>query len=183
MKTLRFYILALISSLTLISCNDDDEFYNAVYIDSPGLATIEVPAGGYAVNDNFDFSIAFSRFVTEPGQTTPLDVYKTSEASSFGFNYYLEKKTGTDTWTTVFANEDEYRVGEVVYFPGTQTYEFDESYLLTSAGEYRFRLGSNAYDLKKTDLISRNPSNKTMVIITTSANNTNSEGYYHFTVN
>lgn len=183
MKTLRLYILGLISALALVSCNDDDEFYNAVYVESPGLVSIEIPAEGYAVNDNFNFSIDFSRYITEPGQTTPLDLYKTTEAPSFGFNYYLQKKTGNNTWTTVFANDEEYRVGEIIYFTGSQTYEFDESYPLTSAGDYRFRLGTNAYDLKKTDLISRNPNNKTLVIITTSANNIDSEGFHYFTVN
>lgn len=183
MKTLRLYILLLISSLALVSCNDDDEFYNTVYVDSPGLVAIEIPAGGYVVNDSFNFSVDFSRYITEPGQSTPLDLYKTSEAPSFGFNYYLQKKTGTDTWTTVFENEEEYRVGEIAYFPGSQTYEFDASYTLTAAGDYRFRLGPNAYDLKKTDLISRNPNNKTLVIITTSANNIDNEGFHYFTVN
>lgn len=181
MKTLRLYILGLISSLALISCNDDDEFYNAVYVNSPDLIKINVPAGGYTAGDNLEFSIDFSRYIMEPGYTTPLDVYKTSGATSFGFAYYLERNDG-GTWKTVFPNEDEFRIGDVLYVPATETYEFDEAYPLDEPGEYRFRLEYNDGNILKTNLVSRNQENKTMVSIITNADHIDSQGYYYFTV-
>ena len=183
MKTFKLYILLLLSSLALVSCNDDDEFYNIAYLNKPDLVAIDIPLAGYNVNDNLTFHIDFSRYQTEGNHATPLDLYKTTGAESFGFNYYLEKKTGTNTWTTVFSNEDEYRVGEVEYMPLTETYEFDEALPLTSAGEYRFRLGISDFGYTKTELISRNKPKQTAVKITTNANGIDSQGYYHFIVN
>ncbi|WP_313807373.1 hypothetical protein [Flavobacterium sp.] len=182
MKKIHFFILALFASITLVSCNDDDEFYNSVYLDIPELVKIEVPGGGYAVNDNLNFSIDFSRYLAEPGQTTPLDLFKTSGATSFGFAYYLERKDGS-VWKTVFPNQDEFRIGDIVYVSATETYEFDESYPLAVAGEYRFRLEPYDGNKLKTNLVSRNDENKTLISIITSADNIDSEGYYYFDVN
>lgn len=182
MKTIKLYIIATLGILSLVSCKNDDEFYNAVYLSVPDLITIDTPAG-YTVGENVSFHTDFSRYLQEDGLTTPLDIYKTSEAPSFGFAYRLEKETAPDVWTSVLLNEDEYTVAEAVYQSGTMTYKCDESIQLTSTGEYRLSFGESYTGIKSTDLISRNPSNKTAVRITTNANNLDAEGYYYFTVN
>lgn len=182
MKTIKLYTIAILGILSLVSCKNDDEFYNSVYISVPDLITIDTP-GSYAIGDNVAFHTDFSRYQEENGLTTQLDIYKTSQAESFGFAYRLEKETAPDVWTSVLLNEDEYSVAEAVYQSGTMTYKCDKSIALTSAGEYRLSFGESYTGNQSTDLISRNPSNKTSVRITTNANNLDSQGYYYFTVN
>jgi len=182
MKNIKLYILAVLGILSLVSCKTDDEFYNAVYITVPDLITIDTPAS-YAVGDNLSFHTDFSRYQQEDGMTTLLDIYKTSEANSFGFAYRLEKETAPDVWTSVLLNEDEYSVADAIYQSGTMTYKCDKSIPLTSAGEYRLSFGESYTGIQSTDLISRNPTNKTAVRITTNANNLDTQGYYYFTVN
>lgn len=182
MKTIKLYIITVLGILSLVSCKNDDEFYNAVYLSVPNLITIDVPAN-YVVGDNISFHTDFSRYLAEDGLTTPLDIYKTSQAESFGFAYRLEKKTATNVWTSVLSNEDEYSVAEAVYQSGTMTYKYDKSIPLTSAGEYRLSFGESYTGAQSTDLISRNPTNKTAVRITTNANNLDTQGYYYFSVN
>lgn len=182
MKTIKLYLIAVLGILSLVSCKNDDEFYNAVYISVPNLITIDTP-GSYAVGDNVAFHTDFSRYQDENGLSTQLDIYKTSQAESFGFAYRLEKETAPDVWTSVLLNEDEYSVAEAVYQSGTMTYKCDKAIALTSAGEYRLSFGESYTGNQSTDLISRNPSNKTSVRITTNANSLDAQGYYYFTVN
>lgn len=182
MKTIKLYIIAVLGILSLVSCKNDDEFYNAVYISVPDLITIDTPAS-YTVGDNLTFHTDFSRYQNENGLTTQLDIYKTSQAESFGFAYRLEKETAPNVWTSVLLNEDEYSVAEAVYQSGTMTYKCDKAIALPSAGEYRLSFGESYTGNQSTDLISRNPSNKTMVRITTNANSLDVQGYYYFTVN
>ena len=181
MKTIKLYTIAILGILSLVSCKNDDEFYNAVYVSVPNLITIDTP-GSYTVGDNVVFHTDFSRYLEEDGLTTLLDVYKTSQAESFGFAYRLEKETAPDVWTSILLNEDEYSVAEAVYQSETMTYKCDKSIGLNSPGEYRLSFGESYTGNQSTDLISRNPSNKTSVRITTNANSLDAQGYYYFTV-
>ena len=182
MKTIKLFLIAITATLSIVSCKSDDEFYNAVYISVPNLISIDTPAS-YSVGDDVSFHTDFSRYLPEAGQTDPLDIYRTSQAESFGFAYRLEKETAPDVWTSVLLNEDEYSVEEAVYQAGAMTYISDQSIPLTSAGEYRLSFGESYTGSQSTDLISRNPDDKTAVFITTTANNVDSQGYYYFTVN
>ncbi|ESU28178.1 hypothetical protein FLJC2902T_15230 [Flavobacterium limnosediminis JC2902] len=182
MKAIKHFVIAVFGLLSLISCNSDDEFYNAAYVSVPDLITIDTPAS-YSVGDNVSFHTDFSRYLPEDGFTDPLDIYKTSKAESFGFAYRLEKETAPDVWTSVFDNGDEFSVAEAVYQTATQTYKCDIATPLNSAGNYRLGFGESYTGYQSTDLISRNPENETSVRITTNANNTNGQGYYYFTVN
>jgi hypothetical protein len=182
MKTIKLFFISILSALSLLSCKTDDEFYNAVYITVPNLITIDIPAS-YTVGDNLTFHSDFSRYLQEDGLSTPLDIYRTSYAESFGFAYRLEKETAPGVWTSVLLSGDEFSIGDAVYQSGTMTYEFDKSIQLTSTGEYRLGFGESYTGKQSTDLISRNPQNKTSVTITTTANNIDSDGYYRFTVN
>lgn len=182
MKKIKLFAIAILGTLSLISCNGDDEFYNAAYVSVPDLITIDTP-DTYTVGDNVSFHTDFSRYLQEDGFTELLDIYRTSQAESFEFAYRIEKETSPDVWTSVFNNEDEYSVAVAVYQPGTMTYKCDVSTLLNSTGNYRLGFGESYTGTASTDIISNNPENETSVRITTNANNTDSEGYYHFTVN
>jgi len=73
MKTIKLYIIAALGILSLVSCKNDDEFYNAVYLSVPNLITIDTPAS-YAVGDNVPFHTDFSRFLQKERLTTPLEI-------------------------------------------------------------------------------------------------------------
>lgn len=182
MKKFKLFFITVLGALSLLSCKSDDEFYNAVYLKVPNLITIDTP-GSYTVGSNVDFHTDFSRFLPEEGQTTLLDIYKSSQAASFGFAYRLEKETAPDVWTSVLTNQDEFKVAEATYQSGTMTYKCDKSIPLTSTGNYRLGFGESYTGKQSTDLISKNAANKTAITITSNANNTDAEGFYYFTVN
>lgn len=182
MKAIKYLAIAIFGLLSLISCNSDDEFYNAAYVSVPDLITIDTP-GTYSVGDNVSFHTNFSRYLPEDGFTDLLDIYKTSKAESFGFAYRLEKETEPNVWTSVLSNQDEYNVADAIYQVETMTYKCDINIPLNSTGNYRLGFGESYTGFQSTDLISRNPSNETSVRITTNANNTDGQGYYYFTVN
>jgi hypothetical protein len=182
MKTIRLVLVTLLGILTLTSCKGDDEFYNAVYITIPDLISIDTPTN-YVVNDDVTFHVSFSRYLPEDQLSTLLDLYKTTQASSFGYAYRLEREITPNVWVSVFNNGDTYSIAEALYDTSTMTYNSDVSINLTVTGNYRLSFGESYTGNQSTDLFSRNPSNQTSVRITTNANNTDSEGYYYFTVN
>lgn len=182
MKNLKLYIIAFLSALTVLSCKSDDDFYNTIYLSVPNLITIDTP-GSYAVGDVVSFHSDFSRYLPEAGQTDLLDVYRTTEALSFGFAYRLERETAPNVWTSVLLEGDEFSVAEASYDTFSMTYSNDTALQLTQTGNYRLSFGTSFAGAPATDLISRNPQNKTAVIISTTPNDVDSLGYYHFTVN
>lgn len=182
MKTIKLFVIAFLGTLSLISCNGDDEFYNSAYVSVPDLITVDTP-GNYSVGDNISFHTDFSRYLQEDGFTELLDIYKTSKAESFEFAYRIEKETAPNVWTSIFNNADEYSVAEAFYQSETMTYKCDVATPLNSTGNYRLGFGESYTGKQSTDLLSKNPENETSVIITTNATNTDNLGYYYFTVN
>jgi len=194
MKTIKYTLFfALATLLMAAECTrEDDEFYNAVYTTIPGLVTVETQPN-YQVNDVLWLNTnTFSRYLAEPNQSTPLDVYKTTNSSEFSFLYSIEKKTGEDLWVSV-ANGNNFIVesGSVsinnyitafaIYNQASEKYEFRGGIKLTEPGE--FRIGFFAgYNGENFDIISDSSTSSTFLTIATTANSLSS-GYYTFTVN
>lgn len=194
MKTLKYTLFfALATLLMAAECTkEDDEFYNAVYTTIPGLVSVETQSN-YQVNDVLWLNTnTFSRYLAEPNQSTPLDVYKTTNATKFSFLFTIEKKTGEDLWVSV-ANGNNFIVesGSVsinnyitafaIYNQVTEKYEFRGGIKLTEPGE--FRIGFFAgYNGENFDIISDSSTSSTFLTIATTANSLAS-GYYTFTVN
>ena len=155
----------------------DDEFYNAVYLSAPDLISIDASSG-----NSISLRTEFSRFLPELGQTAPLDVYKTSGALSFGYAYKFQKKDANNNWVAVLGNGDEFTPADAVYDPVSMTYLSDITIQITDPGEYRLKFEDSYTGSQATDLISRNPSNKTLVRITTNPIGLNSDGHYYFTI-
>ncbi|MGX7666553.1 hypothetical protein [Flavobacterium pedocola] len=182
MKTIRLFLLTVLGIVSLTSCKSDDDFYNAVYLDVADLITIDTPPS-YTTGDNLEFHTDFSRYLPEANQANLLDIYRTSGAESFRFAYRLEKKDANNNWNNVLGANDEYSVAEAVYQSGTMTYKCDVAVPLTTTGQYRLSFGESYTGAATTELISRNPSDKTLVLISTNANALDAFGYYQFTVN
>lgn len=190
-KSILFYMLILLPILN--SCSkEDEEFYNAVYTSIPNLVTVEVE-NSYEVNDVLWLNTNnFSRYLNQPNQTTPLDVFKTTKSNYFVFTYRLEKKINNDEWENVtIGNNFEVEKGRIttnVYINGyadfnatTNQYEHRGGIKLTQPGEYRLVFFSG-YNGSNFDLISDSANNFTFLTINTTAVNL-SGTTYNFTVN
>lgn len=191
MKTLKYTLFFALMAFSVSCSKEDEEFYNAVYTAVPGLVAIEVQPG-YNVNDVLWLNTnALSRYLPEPDQTTPLDVYRTTNSQKFSFLYRLEKQVNGE-WQNVsvgnniIEDKGEMRIGNyitanAIYNSNTETYEYRGGLRLTETGQYRigFFSGYNGTDF---DLISDSSNRSTFLTIATTANNT-TNGFYHFTVN
>ena len=191
MKTIKYTFLLALITLSISCSKEDEEFYNAVYTTIPNLVSIEVQPN-YAVNDILWLNTnAFSRYLSEPNQTTLLDVYRTTNSPKFSFIYRLEKQVAGN-WEIVsvgdnFVVEDgemsigNYITANAIYDSNTEAYEFRGGLRLTEAGQYRIGFFSG-YNGSNFDIISDSANNSTFLTIATTANNV-TNGFYTFTVN
>jgi hypothetical protein len=190
-KSILFYILFLLPILN--SCSkEDEEFFNAVYTTIPNLVTVEVQSS-YNVNDVLWLNTNnFSRYLNQPNQTTPLDVFKTTQSNYFIFTYRLEKKINESEWENVSVGNnfiaEKGRITTNVYVSGyadfnatTNQYEHRGGIRLTQPGDYRL-IFFDGYNGSNFDLISDSANNFTFLTINTTAVNINGVAY-NFTVN
>lgn len=196
MKTLKyFFFIAFGGLLMAADCsNKDSEFYNDVYLSVPNLITIE-NQDHYTVNDILWInSDNFSRYLSEPNQSTPLDVYKTTGgAQSFEFSYVLEKQVSADTWELVplgsnlivergTATETESYIAAVCKFSATTNrYELRNGLKFTQPGNYRLSFGYNS-TAANAELRSESVSNNLFVNINSVTTSLDASGNYNFTV-
>ena len=187
--------LTLITSL-ISSCNpSDDGYYNAVYVTIPNLVTIETQSS-YVVNDYLYINSFIDKLQTETGQTTPLDLRKsTNNAPSFSFSYLLEKKINATDWEIVELNTSNTNIPLGRLFYGgfysayadfnaiTNKYELRSGIKLETAGNYRLSFGYNSANVTGVDLSSDSAENDVFINIDSKCNTLNSLGFYEFTVN
>ena len=190
MKNIKLLFLAVVAIVAFSGCGEDDEFYNSKYISIPDLIEIENEAD-YQVGDVLYLNTNFSKLLTEPGQSTPLDIYKTTDGASFSFYYGLEKRNADNTWTVVNLEnkmildqgkvfDGDYSIGQAIYNPVRQTYQFRAGIPLQETGNYRIFFGLS--DASHLELTSVNSSKRSIYLsIKTTANNL-TNGFYNFTV-
>ncbi|HBI00540.1 MAG TPA: hypothetical protein PLL09_09360 [Flavobacterium sp.] len=191
MKTLKYTFFLTLIVISFSCSKEDEEFYNAVYTTIPGLVTIEVQPN-YEVNDVLWINTnSFSRYLSEPNQTTPLDVYRTTNSQKFSFIYSLERQVDGN-WENVaignnFVQENgstsigNYVTANAIYNSTTETYEFRGGLRLLQTGQYRIGFFSG-YNGSNFDIISDSGNRSTFLTIATTAINANN-GFYNFTVN
>ena len=190
MKNIKLLFLAIVATVSFSSCGDDDEFYNSKYISIPNLIAIENQPD-YQVGDVLYLNTNFSKLLTEPGQSTPLDIFKTTDGASFSFYYGLEKRNLDSSWTPINLEnktildqgkvfDGDYSIGQAIYNPATQTYQFRAGIPLQETGNYRIFFGLS--DASHLELTSINSSKRSIYLsIKTTANNLTG-GFYNFTV-
>jgi len=196
MKTIQYFFFVVLGCVLMAAdcSNKDSEFYNDIYVTIPELVTIETQ-NSYAVNDVLWLnSDNFSRYLTEPNQTTQLDVLKTTNAQSFSFTYLLEKKVGTDTWELVLPGNalitqrgsavetDLFIAAACVYNAGSEEYEFRSGIRLTQPGEYRLSFGYNSVSTTAVELRSDSFNNNLFLNINSPNTELDGSGNYNFTV-
>lgn len=188
--TVKSYLLISVFWV-LIGCNNaDDEFYNSVFIEVPNLIEVETQSS-YAVDDVLWINTnSFSKLLTEPGQSQPLDVFLSTGADTFKFAYYLERQNGSN-WELVDPTGNLVNnLGTAVILNGitgfstlndSNIYEFRNGIKLTQTGNYRLTFFSS-FRGQGVDIISENAPNKTYMIITTTVLGINGNTY-SFSVN
>ncbi|MFT3796315.1 hypothetical protein [Flavobacterium sp.] len=197
MKTLQYLFFGAMATLLMAAdcSNEDNEFYNDVFISSPNLVSVDASDGQYNVGENLMVSAFIPKHVDEVGQANQLDLYKTTGgALSFTFSYVLERKDANGLWNTV--NIDEVNtvrsVGETTPFGDfmlakayfdleLQAYEYNGGIKLTTAGEYRLRFTYNDGVSPNVVLTSDSVNNNLFVTIYSLCEETPG-GYYVFNV-
>lgn len=191
MKSIKLLFLAIVAMTAFSSCGDDDEFYNSKYVAIPDLIQVE-RQNVYLVGEAIYVNTDFSRLLNEPGFSTPLDIYKTTNGASFSFSFGLEKRNPDNTWSIVDLEnkmigdrgnifDGSYNIAECIYNPETETYQFRAGIPLQETGTYRIFFGFS--DASRLELASNNDSEKsTYLNIKTTIKDLNGL-YYNFTVN
>lgn len=163
MKKHIYYFTLAIFTLLFTSCTEsDDEFFASTTVTSNGLVALNV------TGNQLNISCYYARLLPQSG-ANPFDVYLTSSARKFFFNYTLEKKNGSGAWeyitpstVTVVAGENQrgdYSSGIPVLDALDTTYEYESDITLT-AGQYRVSINP--------EIISLNAQDAVMVTINTS---------------
>ncbi|MBC7524877.1 MAG: hypothetical protein H7239_10595 [Flavobacterium sp.] len=196
MKTLKNLFILSFIFLALSSCNtNDDQFYNIQYTAIPNLVQIETKPS-YAVNDYIYVNATLNRLQNEAGQTTLLDLRKsTGNANSFNFTYLLEKRINASDWQIVSSTPTNTITTTGRFFSGdfygafadfdtvADAYKFRTGLKLESAGEYRISFGYNSSSTNSVELLSESQGTNLFLSINSLLNNLNGSGFYVFTVN
>lgn len=191
MKNLR-YIIPAIALLIFTACDsNDDGFYNTKYLKATNLVTIETTPS-YAVNDLLYVNANIPNLLSEPGQSTPLNVLKTTNAQSFTFSYVIEKMNGSQ-WELVnvsdnfVLNDGGINLGSFLqafleYDGGQEAYTFRGGIRLAQSGQYRLSFGYNSSNPNEVELASQSSNNNIKLNISSTTNSLDGSGYYNFTV-
>ena len=156
MKKQIYFLKIVIITLLFTGCTEsDDEFFASTIIISNEL--IDVNVAGNQLN----VSCYYPRLVPQT-ESNPFDVYLTSTARKFFFNYTLEKKNASGAWeyitpTTTTIIEGENQVGS--YISGIPvldaldtTYEYETNTTL-AAGQYRIKIDPEIVSLNSEDAV------------------------------
>lgn len=192
MKKLHYIALIAVAFLVTNCDTDDDGFYNNVFVDVPGLVTMDAHSSTYTVGEKLYLEADFSRYVNDGAL---LDVYQTTGATEFVFSYVIEKQVSATDWEVVTVNDSQLDIvkgdaqnGSYVYAiceynTVDQTYEYRVGFPLLSAGTYRLSYGYNSDSLNSVELRSLSPATRLIMNINSAVTGLDANGYYNFTVN
>lgn len=191
MKKLHYIALIALAFLVSDCDTDDDGFYNNVYVDVPNLVIMDAHSTTYTVGEKLYLQADFSRYLNDGAL---LDVFQTTGATEFVFNYLIEKQIGSE-WEVVTVNDSQLDIvrgnaqnGSFVYGicelnTTNQMYEYRVGFPLLSTGTYRLSYGYDSDSLNSAELRSISPATRVVMNINSAVTGLDASGYYHFTVN
>lgn len=193
-KVAYIFLLFAISIFTGCDTNDDG-FYNTVYIDASNLVTFSNQTD-YVTGDYFFVDANIPRLLPEVGQTTPVDIYKTTNgATKIAFSYIIERRINATDWEVVTINDNEfgmiegsaqsgaYVYGLCLYDSNDQIYKYRVGFPLTATGNYRVSFGYNSSSTNSVELRSLSEPKNLIAYIDSTINNLDNSGYFYFNVN
>lgn len=148
----------LLIALFTVSCttyDDIEPYYNSINIQVPNLIQIETQTN-YHLQDTLFVNALFSRYLPESNYPDLLDIYKTTKADKFIFQYSLYKKTAYNNYTQINVSNHiaqikgsfhNYYVASL-YNPFNQKYELRFGIPLLERGEYKLMINKemHSYD-------------------------------------
>lgn len=182
-------------TLPFVACDtNDDGFYNEVYVDIPNLVTVQ--SMPITSGQHLYVSATFSRFLVEPGHSSPLDIYETTGgAPGFSFTYVLEKKQGPE-WQPVQVSPNMldvqdgsleanpfFLIAHSEYRAETEMYRYNIGIQLETPGEYRLHFNADADPKRQAELRSESVGNNLKLNISSTVEQLDVNGFYSFTVN
>jgi len=94
MKILKY--LCIVFVLITISCDrSDDQFYNTVYIEAPGLVDLNRKPF-YDLNDSVTFTIQVPNLLQGVDDAIPVNIFKTTKTPYLLIGYHIEKWIDND---------------------------------------------------------------------------------------
>lgn len=145
-------ILLFLSLITIIACDTEDrDFFNSVYVTSQTpVIKVESTTAQYNIGDYvFVNTDDFTNIISEPGQSTPLNIFKTTNSTFMRYFFSLEKNVNGE-WTKVILNNTDLTIDSGIanltetinvgarYNPSTNKFDSRVGIKITSAGQYRF---------------------------------------------
>jgi hypothetical protein len=192
MKKLHYIALIALAFLVSNCDTDDDGFYNNVFVDIPGLVTMDPHSTNYTVGEKLYLNADFSRYL--PDGINTLDIFHTTGATQFAFSYVIEKQNGSN-WEVVAVNDNQldivkgtaqngsYVYGICEYNAVDETYEYRVGFPLLAAGTYRLSYGYNSESSTQVELRSLSPATRLILNINSTVTGVDGSGFYNFTVN
>lgn len=194
MRMKKFFIYLSIVALSMACDTNDDGFYNETYVEIPNLIQIQTQPS-YTVGDFIFVTASVDRLLNESGETTLLDVRKTTNnADRFDFSYVLEKKVG-DIWQVVTFSDQSIVIekgalinampilyASAIYNQAVEKYESNVGLPLQSAGEYRISFDTTPKFPTKVELRSNSTATSLTLTIGSTVSQLGNDGYFNFTV-
>lgn len=196
MKKLSYFALLFVAVLSTNCDTDDDTFYKTIYVEGDNNIVTFPATTTYNVGDYFNVTANIDRYIAEPGESTLLDVYRTTgNAQEFVFSYVIERKINATDWEVVTVNNNQLVIntgsaqntGAFLYgiceYDGVNKYLYDVGFPLLTAGNYRVSFGYNSSSTNSVELISQSGTKNLIVSLNAAVANLDSAGYFYFTVN
>lgn len=188
------YIALLMLGLLVSNCNtNDDGFYLNKFVETNGMIVIAPHASTYAVDEKLYVTASIPRILAETGESTPLDIVKTTDASSFTFSYAIEKQDG-DNWNIVYVDNNQidlvkgtllndlYLLAGCDYVAASDSFEYEVGFPLLSPGTYRLSFGYNGVSTDRVNMRSLSSTGHVVVNLNTTVAGLDTNGFYNFTV-
>jgi hypothetical protein len=196
MKKLSYIALLFVATLFTNCDTNDDTFYKTIYVEGSNNIVTFPATTTYNVGDYFYVNADLARYIPEPGETSLLDLYKTTgNAPEFVFSYVIERKINATDWEVVTVtdaqldiNEGDAQNGAYVYAiceydSVNEYYRYNVGFPLLTAGNYRVTFGYNSSSTNSVELVSQNSQKNLIVNLNAALSNLDANGFFYFNVN
>lgn len=194
-KTLQyFFLMAMGTVLMAADCsNKDSEFYNDVFVSSPELVSVYTD-NALPTEPTIIVEANIDRLLNVPGNTRPLDIFKTTGgATKLQFSYELEKLDGSE-WIPLSIQDSQliielgqayggdFVLGKCVYNQTTDQYEYKVRISGLASGSYRLSFGYNSQSTTNVEFRSESTGNNLFLNLNSRYSALDAGGYFGFSI-